>query len=232
VTSNPSEDYVGRVAGVFRNNGHGVRGDLWYVVKAILLDAEARNPSWILDPEHGKLREPFLRVTHVLRAFRHAVRPDIYPHLPYRFSVQFNENSLGQYPLSSPSVFNFYLPDFQPPGPVADAGLYAPEFQIHTAVYALATPTILYGILNNIYVGLSINLAEQEALASDPTALVDNVDLLLTHGTMSARTRANIISAVAQHVAPPWAPQTPVAANRARLAIYLTLLSPDYNIQK
>ena len=95
VTSNPSNGYVGRVAGVFANNGSGQRGDMLAVIKAILLDQEARNPAFIVDPEHGKLREPFLRVTHLLRAFNFVVPPHV---LPYNFPFA-TAAALGQYPL-------------------------------------------------------------------------------------------------------------------------------------
>lgn len=229
VTSNPSEGYIERVANAFVNNGQGGYGDLGAVITAVLLDPEARDAARILDPEHGKLREPFLRVTHLLRAFRHSVTPGI---LPYTFSNGVNENSLGQYPLSSPTVFNFYLPDFQPAGPVGDAGLFAPEFQIHTAVYAVATPNVFNGFLNHAYVGIRLDLTEQESLAGNAAALLDNVDLLLTHGTMSARTRQVILDALQRAVPPPWAPNLPMAATRTRLAIHLAMLSADYAVLK
>jgi uncharacterized protein (DUF1800 family) len=230
VTSNPTEGYVRAVADAFRDNGQGARGDLRAVVTAILMHPEARDPARVLDPEHGKLREPFLRLSHFLRALNFTVTfPNL---LPYRFSVQFNENSLGHYPLSSPSVFNFYLPDYQPPGPLANAGLYGPEFQIHNAVYAIATPNVFSGLLANTYVNIAINVAPFEALASSPAALLDEIDELLTHGTMSAATRQSIITAVQQVVPPTWAPNTPVAPTRARLALFLAMLSPDYAIQK
>ena len=228
VTSNPSEGYLARVAAAFADNGLGVRGDLAHVITTLLLDPEARDPARILDPEHGKLREPFIRVTHLLRAFRHSVGPG---HLPYAF-FQFNENTLGQFPFAAPSVFNFYLPDYQPAGPIGDAGLFAPEFQIHNAITAISVPNALDGIVMSTNPALRLNLAEQESLAANPGALVANVDTLLTHGTMSARTREVITGAVGQVVPPRWAPTRSVAAERVRLAIYLTALSPDYAVLK
>lgn len=230
VTSNPSDLYVGRVAAVFVNNGRGQRGDLAAVVKAILLDPEARNTSFILDPEHGKLREPFVRLTHLLRAFRFTVAAGP---LPYNFGSTVSESSLGQYPLSSPSVFNFYLPDYQPAGPIGTAGLFAPEFQIHTSVFGVTTPNILYNLIHNAAVGsFSLDLAPQVALADTPTTLIDNVDLLLTHGTMSAATRQSILTAVTGITTAMVPSGSTLAQTRARLAIYLTVLSPDFAILK
>ena len=69
VTSNPSRDYVYRVAQVFNDDGTGVRGNLQAVVQAILLDYEARSPNMISQPTYGKQREPLLRVTALARAF-------------------------------------------------------------------------------------------------------------------------------------------------------------------
>jgi len=69
VTSNPSRDYVYRVAQVFNDDGTGVRGNLQAVVQAILLDYEARSSNMISQPTYGKQREPLLRVTAIARAF-------------------------------------------------------------------------------------------------------------------------------------------------------------------
>jgi len=229
VSSNPSNDYVGRVATVFVNNGRGQRGDMAAVIKAILLDPEARNLSFITDPEHGKLREPFLRVTHLLRAFRYSVASGF---LPYNFGSGVTESTLGQYPLSSPSVFNFYLPDYQPPGPIGNAGLFGPEFQIQTTVFGITTPNILYNLTQGTVGSFTLDFSPQIALADTPTALLDNIDQLLTHGTMSSATRAIIIKAMSE-VTPAMVPSgSTIQITRTRLAVYLTTLSPDFAILK
>ncbi len=230
VTSNPSAGYIDRVASAFIDNGRGERGDLGHVVTAILLDREARDPAFILDPEHGKLREPFLRVAHLMRALNYRVTPGV---LPHAFSYQFNEGSLGQYPLSAPSVFNFYLPDFQPAGPIGDAGLFAPEFQIHTAVYGIGTPNVFSGLLQDMYVNVRLDLTAAAERGGDPAALVDYIDLLLTHGTMSAATRETLLTAI-RGVTPALygPPNQSIALNRARLALYLAAISPDFAVLK
>ncbi len=229
VTSNPSDGYVGRVATVFVNNGASVRGDLKAVVKAILLDPEARNLSFITDPEHGKLREPFLRVTHVLRAFRYTVQDGA---LSYDLGSTFTESTLGQFPLASGSVFNFYAPDYQPAGPIGNAGLVGPEFQILNSVFAVTTPNGMNTLISTGAGKFKLNLAEQETLAADPTALLNNIDLLLTHGTMSAETRAAILKAV-QGVTTAMVPTgSNLNQTRALLAVYLVTLSPDFAVLK
>jgi len=67
VKSNPSPAYVARVANVFKDNGSGETGDLFAVVKAILMDEEARDCSYQMDEKNGKMREPLLRYTHFTR---------------------------------------------------------------------------------------------------------------------------------------------------------------------
>lgn len=230
VTSNPSDGYVGRVAAVFANNGNGTRGDLLAVTKAILLDPEARSTSFIADPEHGKLREPFLRVAHLLRAFRFALAST--GTLPYDFGGTITQNTIGHYPLSAPSVFNFYSPDYEPPGPIGSAGLVGPEFQILNSVFAITLPNAVNTLITSGAGQFRLDLAEQETLAGTPTALLDNLNLLLTHGTMSAETRAAILAAV-NGITPAMVPASSnLNQQRARLAVYLVALSPDFAVLK
>ena len=229
VTSNPSNAYVGRVAAIFVDNGHGQRGDLLAVVKAILLDNEARQTTFLTDPEHGKLREPYLRVTQVLRAFHYSVTGTT---LPYDFGSALTEAQMGQFPLGSPSVFNFYLPDYQPPGPIQNAGLTGPEFQILNAVFAVTLPNALQSLINSKLGNFSLDLTAQAALAGTPSALVDNVDLLMTHGTMSTSTKQAIVTGVTGVTAAMVPTGSTLALTRARLAVYLTVISPDYAVQK
>lgn len=229
VTSNPSNAYVGRVAAAFANNGRGQRGDLLAVAKAILLDPEARNLSFIADPEHGKLREPFLRVTHLLRAFRYKVSGGV---LPFDFGSTINASVLGQFPLAAPSVFNFYAPDHSPPGPLTNAGLVGPEFQILTSLYGITSTNALYVLIHSSAGNFSLNVAPQAALADNPEALLDNVSLLLTHGTLSSATRSRILNAINSVTPDMVSAGNTLNATRARLAIYLVAISPDYAVLK
>ena len=233
VTSNPSTGYISRVSAVFANNGQGVRGDLLAVVRAILLDNEARSTAFISDPAHGKLREPYLRVTHLLRAFRYTISQTTPPTLmPYDLGSTFAEGTMGQFPLGAPSVFNFYAPDYMPPGPIAAANLVGPEFQILNAVFAVTTPNGVFTLTQTGAGRFRLNIAEQETLAATPAALLDNLNLLLTHGMMSVETRNTILTAM-QSVTTAMVPSgSNLNQTRARLAIYLVALSPDFAILK
>ena len=224
VTSNPSPAYVGRVAAAFANNGQGVRGDMKAILRAVLLDAEARGASVAAQPSWGKLREPVVRLANWARAFGATSASGNY----MIRNVADPSTALGQNPLRSASVFNFYRPGYVPPSTsIANAGLVAPEFQI-------TGETSVAGYLNfmrnavNIGVGTSADVrctyAQETALAGNADQLVDRVKLLLTAGRMTDATRTAIRDAVA--TIPATAPSA--ASNRAKLAIYLTLASPEF----
>ncbi len=136
VSSNPSPDYIARIASVFNNNGQGVRGDMGAVIKAILMDEEARACSdRVANPNRAMLREPLFRWLHFIRFM------ELNP-LDQRgfFENEWErlDYSTGQVPLSAPSVFNFYLPDYQPNGLISTLDLYGPVFQIHNSSTAIS----------------------------------------------------------------------------------------------
>ncbi len=119
VTSNPSRAYVQRVASVFNDNGQGIRGDLKAVVKAILLDEEARrgdDPKATRNPD-GRLKDPVLFLVGLLRSLGAASAGAGLP------SHSFN---MGLDVFTAPSVFNYYSPDYQIPG----TDVLGPEFKI------------------------------------------------------------------------------------------------------
>jgi uncharacterized protein (DUF1800 family) len=227
VTSNPSPAYVSRVAAAFADNGAGVRGDMQAVIRAILLDAEARSPARSGDGRHGKVREPVLRLTAWARAFgatstsgEFRIRETSWPGW-----------GIGQTPLRPPSVFNFFRPGHVPPGSaIAGAGLVAPEFQIIgesqvTAYLNFMTYVVERGIGNNEDV--QCRYAAEVALASNPVALIDRVDLLLTGQRLGTATRTAMRTAIES--VPTTA--TNAALNRARIAVLLTLCSPEFAVQ-
>jgi uncharacterized protein (DUF1800 family) len=223
VTSNPSPGYVYRVAQVFANNGSGTRGDLGAVVKAILLDPEARSPAMLADAGFGKLKEPLLRQTAVYRAFNAAAAED-------RFAIFNTDNALGQTVLDSPTVFNFFEPNFVQPGILASAGLYAPEFQITTASTALSVVNNLY---SSIYTSSSpsastlvLDLTPLTSEATNSTALVGTVNLLFCGGNMTGATQQKILSGLAA------LPASAQPLDRARFALELAVTSPDAAIQQ
>ncbi|HEY0232690.1 MAG TPA: DUF1800 family protein [Dokdonella sp.] len=241
VTSNPTPAYVQRVAQVFDDNGGGVRGDLGAVVRAILLDPEARYGQWSNAEGYGKLREPLLRLTHLWRAMaaQHECGIGTYANL-YRYPEWNPESYAGQAPLRSNSVFNFFRPDFAPLGEVSDDGLLAPEFQIatDTLVTSFTNATqgrIFYDYIgsgscdpNNPYGHVQIDADRDLALAADAGALLDRYDLLLMSGQMSAFMRQTLLD----YLLTIDASNSDGARQRVQQALFLILTSPEYVIQK
>ena len=224
VTSNPSPGYVERVAATFDDNGAGVRGDLGAVVRAILLDPEAR-PGTRMDTD-GKLKEPLLRLTQLWRAYDGAAANGSYA-LGAAYIL------FGQGPLQSPSVFNFFSPFYAPPGEIKDRGLVAPELQIATEFQntLLTNLFALYTFVNNQQNPnlrddqIAIDLAAELAVADDPEALIDLVDGKLLGGEMSAPLRSEIAGMLAE---------IPASEGLARAAeaVYLAVTSPEYAYQR
>ena len=222
VTSNPSPAYVERVARAFNGDTTGVRGDMGAVVRAILTDPEAANPN--SDAGFGKLREPVLRAASLYRQFNATSSDGFFANSG--FLVQ---QLTRQHPFSSPSVFNFFLPDHTPPGALATAGLVAPEFQITTASTIVGMTNLIDFAVNGGFIMTSdpalgtvtFNLSDYVNLAQDVDALLDRLDLVVTYGTLSTETRA-AMRGVLVNIAD--------ADARARTAIYLILISPDYAI--
>jgi uncharacterized protein (DUF1800 family) len=231
-TSNPSAAYVGRVSAACANNGSGVRGDLKAMVRAVLLDADARDAAKLADPQWGKLREPVLRLSNWARCFNATSNSGNYT-IRATDSVSGN---IGQQPMRAPSVFNFWRPGYVPPNTaIAAANLVAPEFQItHETSIAGYTNTMQLGIA--IGFGAAIggvrdvqpNYAGELAVAADANALVDRMDRCLTYGTMGSALRADIVGAVN---AIPTTTQADLR-NRVYTAILLTMASPEYLVQK
>ena len=233
VTSDPTPAYVGRVAAVFNNNGFSVRGDMKAVIKAILLDPEARGDVKT-DPNYGKLREPVQLATNFLKAFNVRSADGLQPSDGV-IAIGSLFLNMGQNPFNSPTVFNYYAPDYVIPG----TALNGPEFNIMTTSTSVAranygntmTFSRVSAALPNIPVGTSIDLNEMEAIAaSDVTGnlLVDALNRRMMHGTMSAGMRNTILTALTA------IPPTP-AANmlaRARQAIYLVATSSQYQVQR
>jgi uncharacterized protein (DUF1800 family) len=245
VTSNPSAEYVRDVSRVWANNGSGVRGDLKAVVKAVLMHAEARRMS----DTSGKVREPMLRLSAYLRAFPHSSDTG-----NYRVgSTDPPGTALGQSPMRSPSVFNFYRPGYVAPGTQSAArGLQVPEMQIAHETTAAGYVNFMrdniasgVGQFNGTVAGVVRNrrdlqpdFAAELALATDPAALVDRVLGKLTYGNAPAALRAEIIDAVTRLTVPALnallTNQTTVDnAKRARVnaAILLVVASPEFQVQ-
>ncbi|MEW8558850.1 MAG: DUF1800 family protein [Candidatus Thiodiazotropha sp.] len=154
VTSNPSSAYLARVARVFNDNGNGVKGDLKAVVRAILVDPEARDDRYLIDPSYGKAKEPLLAFTHLLRAVHTTPlagwnsQGGVVMNGVYWFRAP--QNRLGQGPLRSPSVFNFYSPNHIPrDNRFISHDLVAPELQIQTEQMLIEYNNLIFTTLNS-----------------------------------------------------------------------------------
>lgn len=225
VTSNPSPAYVRRVAQVFSDDGRGQRGNLQAVVKAILLDDEARGDGALSDPKAGKLREPVLRFLGWARAFSAASPSDAWA----IGNTSDAGTRLGQSPLRSPSVFNFFRPGYVPPNSAfAAAAMVAPEFQI---THESSVVGYLNWMQTTISSGRGDVTADYSALmpmATDAVALVAEVDLLLSAGQLSVATRKTISDAVSS---------MPASTDGNRLArihaaVFLVMAAPEFLVQK
>jgi uncharacterized protein (DUF1800 family) len=228
VTSDPSPAYVERVANVFANNGQNVRGDMKAVIRAILLDPEARG-NVKTAPRYGKLREPVQIVTNLGRLFP---------------AKSWDGNSLsdgglgepltrmGQSPFYSPTVFNYYLPEYIVPGTT----LNAPEFQLLNTASAISRTNFMYilifeGITPNVtdaLRGTSLNLSDAVAFAAADASgnqLLDFLNTKMLHGTLSAEHRNALATAIAAVPA-----SNPTL--RAKTAVYLLAASSQYQIQR
>ncbi len=222
-TSNPSPDYVRRVAQRFNDNGRGVRGDLTAVVKAILLDPEARGS---VTATTGKVKEPLLRVTQLWRAYNGRAANGSYAAFANPSPI------LGQGPLQSASVFNFFGPDYAPPGEIRNTGLVAPELEIATEYQNTQVTNRLraYAFRNSRAAGLNaedivIDIEAEVAVAADPNALADRVADKLLAGQISPTLRSEIVNLVGRYNAAD-------GPNRAAQAVYSVITSPEYAWQQ
>lgn len=231
VTSNPSPAYVGRVAAIFANNGQGRRGDLAAVFKAILTDNEALDAAGLTNPNFGKLREPVLRYVQLARTFGARSNSGNWQ----IGDLSDAANALGQSPLRSPSVFNFFRPGYFPTNTeIANRGLLAPEFQ-------LVNETSVAGYVNFLeraltggrapVADIALDFATEVGLAQDAAALLDRLDLLLTGRQLSAGVRDTIRTAM-EDVALTASSTNADRLRRVQIGVTLILASTDYLIQK
>lgn len=221
VTSNPSPAYVARVASSFNDNGSGVRGDLAAVVRAILLDDEARSESISTRPEYGKLRESILRYSHMWRAFRVTDQISI-ARGQLRRVPQLS-------PLTAPSVFNFFRPTYSPPGTLSNAELVAPEFQVNSETNVNdVNRAMIRNVLEDRFLNIDVklNLNAERAMFSEPEALLTHLDRLLMAGRLSPEVRQVLVDYVSDN-------QGTIDDERVlRDVIGLLLTSPEFAVQR
>ena len=225
VTSNPSPAYVGRVAAVFNNNGSGVRGDLGSVVRAILLDDEARRDVPV-DAVYGKLKEPVLLATNLLRAMTaRSVNGATFSD----GVINPQTANMGEDVFRPNTVFSYYPADYLVPG---NATVLGPEFGILSATTALRRANFVNTmVFSNLPVntnqpqGTALDLNDLAAHAADPTLLVLECSRLLMNGMMSAAMQNSIVTAI--NAIPATNPLL-----RARQALYLVATSSQFQVER
>lgn len=233
VTSNPTPAYVQRVANVFDNNGAGVRGDLAYVLSAILMDTEARSPAGLTAAEHGKLREPMVRLVQWARTFNVTSGSG-----SWKIQDLSDAGSrLGQSPLRAPSVFNFFRPGYVPPKTGLSAGKVAPEFQLvnETSVggYLNYMMSVISNGVGDLPSDIRATYSDEIALAvspsaAAPSALVERVNLLLCAGQLSPATVSTITTTVGTMASTSGSNRL----NRVYATVLMVMACAEYLIQK
>lgn len=246
ITSDPSPAYVERVAAAFNNNGAGVRGDMKAVIKAVLLDPEARG-SRKTDPTYGKLREPLQHLTNLLRTFN--VRAGLYsygsPAAPPASCQNRSDGvfewlmkEMGQDIWTPPTVFNYFPPDYAVPG----TDILGPEFALANTVFFFERNNGIFLLTMDggqsfdqpttanpypyVPCGTSIDLSEANIWATvDPTGrkLIEELNTKMMHGTMSEAMKSKIRAAINFNVP---------LKHRAKQAVFLVASSSQYQIQR
>lgn len=203
------------------------------VIRAILVDPEARDCSWIDDPQNGKLTQPIERTTRLLSAFK------VYETTDTLYLRDLNETQLGQTFLNAPTVFNYFSPFYQEEKYVAPQSLVSPEFEILNDVTAienlnLTENRIKSRAFRNRYPNGNnpvVDITEEISLMGSQgiSAVLDRLDILLCRGQLSTETRNTITNTIDQYKAN----INNYSDERAvEDAIYFLLVSPDYLIIK
>jgi uncharacterized protein (DUF1800 family) len=246
VTSNPSPAYVKRVADRFT----GSNGNLYSTITAVLTDAEAKSLSALSNPLSGKVREPILRVSALLRAYGAQSKTGEF----LLWSTADAGSGLAQNPLQSPSVFNFFRPGYKAPNSESEkSGLLAPELQIVHETSAAGYINYMKNVITRGIgaagydgkdtvpdVQLEYHLNTSSAImnmAANPTALVEDINQRLMYGNMSSELKSEIISAIStvdyRDKKTPKADQIAVTYRyRLHAALLLTVASPEFQVQK
>ncbi len=221
VTSNPSPAYVSRVSAIFADNGAGVRGDMKAVIRAVLLDSEARSDTALTSNTAGKLREPIVRLTNWARAFNVNSPSNAWA----IGDTSSSSTRLAESPGRSSSVFNFFRPGYSPPNTaISTAGLLAPEFQITNELSVVAYINYLQALIATGAGDTKADYTAIATLAADSQALIDQINVLLAAGQLSSATIAAIKAAIDSISVT----GTNGPGNRVGTAILLTMASPDY----
>ena len=233
--SNPSPNYISAVSdafktGLFNGSGSGNRGDMTATIKAVLLHPEARERVLAFDPSYGKLREPLIRLMHISRAFNlNSLRT--YDWIYFKEL----EDTILQSPYESPTVFNFFRPDFSPNGSIGDIDLTAPEFQINNDVSALHLSNAFITLVHHGLIGGNLgNIGSKNnasdalldfnyelSLSNNNQILMDHLNLILCGGRMNSKVKQIIEDALVE--------KDLNGIEKVRYATSLVLLSIEFN---
>jgi len=227
VTSNPSPEYVRDVVQVFNSNANSERGNLGSTIKALLMHREAREGHLSNPQIFGKAKEPLMRVTQLWRAFA----PDT---IHADFNYAWVGQELRQSPLGSPSVFNFFSPEFSQPGRIRNSGLLSPEFEIidESSTIRITSRLLSNSVWSHNYKvandskRIAINIDREMNLHNDRNALLDHLDLLLLGGRMSADLRHEVNKLMDTR------DYRNAASQQIAEAIFLIISSPEAAIQR
>lgn len=247
VKSNPTPEYVDRIASIFNDNGQGERGDMSAVVKAIFLDPEAMDCFWYGHEENGQLRPPIQRLTQLLTAMKAETESEAFWN-----SGLFFQQFTDQHPMSSPTVFNFYKPDYVPDSDFAYSEIVGPEYQILNSSTSsnyvnfmlialmedyldsrynirlpnvLNEPFIIPYVSDQDYYAASLSDELWIELGYEPEQLVDYLDILLANGMLSDETRQSIVESIR--------PNTFLNPfDKSNYALFMVMINPDYVIMK
>ncbi len=251
VKSNPTPEYINRVASVFNNNGRGVRGDMKAVIEAILIDPEARNCAWINHPHNGKLIQPIERFTQLWKAFNVSSPSGIL--MVKDYNSQQGIFDADQTFMRAPSVFNFFSPFFAEQEIIEPLGLVSPEFNILNASTSMnyinyAENTVKIRPFENFTARGSdrfltnnrndepfLDLSEEVAIIQNDIrnnidVLLDRIDIIMCRGQLSNTTRQIIKNNILANENENPNRYTPTQA--VEDILYFIMISPDYLIQK
>ena len=248
VKSNPTPNYIERVATVFNDNGSGIRGDMEATIRAILTDQEALECFWFGIPSNGALRPPTQRLTQMVKGLKAEAPNGKY----WTTGIQF-QRFTSQHPMSSPTVFNFYSPDYIPDSDFANEGLVGPEYQILNSSTSSNYVNFLLVVLLRDHANENEPLIPQvedllnessiipfvtdneqyEAdtdrllydLISDPDQLVDYLDILMANGNLNPDTKELLANSIADNTI-----FDDVA--KSLYSIFLVMINPEYIIMK
>lgn len=252
VTSNPSPDYIARCVAVFNEDmdKDGKKdANMGKVIKAILMDEEARGLDWLVNEDYGRIKDPMYRVVSLARAMDAGYlysnplpkpepgnEEEYFEGVQWWKSLPFDE--IGQQPMYSPTVFNFYQPDYVRPGILGDQDLFAPELQIVNSVTATTTINFLQGYLttpfhNTDWGGVQpfeVNISKFGDDAKTTGVLLDRMGLLLAEGWLEPSTRREVEALVNYY--PENVPVPIIMETRTNLGLRTVMIAPETVVQR